>query len=90
MKITWYKKAKLFNASNNNEDAIAIVCDECKKWGTVNDNNKIEWKYYYEMSPEEQYEIDLLKRKFNNTGKTSFKTTTCPDCSHKPPSFVFK
>lgn len=55
-----------------------IICTVCKRWGTVDENGKYQWKYYHEMLPEEQSQVNDIKRE--STGATKFRSEICEDC----------
>ena len=84
-KINWYKESKLADLSQNPETfATPVVCPKCHKWQTEDEEGNIEWKYYYNMTPEEQASLDRIKSMFQ-TGFAKHQVIKCPDCEKTGP-----
>jgi len=77
--MNWYKIAKVIDYSDNPLISNPLLCPTCKRWGTSDDNNKIIWKHYYQMPPEEQKEVDNIK-KLHDRGATKLELHLCEDC----------
>jgi hypothetical protein len=75
--LNWYKKAKIRDLSYG-LISEPIICIVCKRWETVDESGNHQWKYYYEMSPEEQRQVDDVKRQ--SAGATKFKSGICNFC----------
>ena len=80
MNSNWYKEAKLSDGSSDPSRFMApTVCSGCHKWRTENESGKDEWKYYYEMNPDEQSEVDRAKDMFQ-AGNAQHQSSVCPTC----------
>jgi len=78
MKTNWYKISKMIDVTENDTVTTYIFCDKCKRWATRNDN-KVVWKEYFNMSPEEQREYDIAHKNFQ-MGKSKIIPKICPNC----------
>ena len=78
--MNWYKTAKIRDMS---QDLMPqpVICDICKRWGTINENGDHTWKYYYEMTPEEQEQVNAIKGL--SGGATKFQNEICDYCRKK-------
>ena len=83
VKSNWYKESKLSDRSSDPTLFMApTVCPGCHKWRTENDSGGTEWKYYYQMDPEEQAAVDRAKNMFNE-GAAQHQSSVCPTCYEK-------
>ena len=81
--MSWYKESKLSNLSTDpNQYAEPIICSSCNRWQTKDNQGNIVWKYYYNMTQEEQAEMNQVKSLFN-TGHARHKIEKCPDCKSR-------
>jgi len=74
----WYKKAKMIDVGEGNTISYAH-CPNCKKWATE-ENGQIIWKPFFEMSMQEQREMNYNRTNFN-IGKSKPSPHLCPECS---------
>ena len=61
---------------------MPVICQTCHKWKTEDNAGNEAWKYYYNMTPEEQNEVDNTKKMFEQ-GRTRHHVIKCPDCAAK-------
>lgn len=79
MNKNWYKEAKLADLSKTPGRAEPVVCQKCSRWLTHNEEGNPAWKFYYNMKPAEQAEVDKMKKMFD-VGRTAHQVAICPNC----------
>lgn len=83
--MNWYKKARIVDDSPQTEVARYVVCPSCGSWATNRSGKPqedFEWKFYYQMDPDEQLEIDIAKKNFD-VGLVTYEIQHCPDCMER-------
>ena len=84
--MSWYKKAKVIDAVPDNPTrSVYFICYNCGRWATNDSGSRLDnfdWKYYYQMDPEEQSIVDESKNK-DYHGSHSFATTICDICKKR-------
>jgi len=82
----WYKKSKVIDIEPDNEARdVFVVCTSCGRWATSNSGKKSDpfnWKFYYQMDPEEQAIVDASKSK-GHSGESAFATQICDFCKRQ-------
>ena len=71
--MNWYKTAKMVDVGD--KVPTYIYCPSCKSLATESIAGE-SWKPYFQMTPQEQAQIDKAK----STGEVKFISKICPKC----------
>ena len=81
--MSWYHTAKLAEPLDmdmlSNQDKY-FMCRDCRKFAVIDENNELKWKFYYEMTPDEQHAIDECKQ---HGAKRFVDYTICDQCDNE-------
>ena len=89
--MNWYKTSKLVDKSKwadpDDPRGTYVVCMRCSRWATDDsaleqDKRDWDWKYYYEMDPEEQQAVDEAHH-LGHTGNFRIVQDVCSKCLGK-------
>ena len=84
--MNWYKQSKIVDIEpDNTERNVFVVCPGCGRWATNGSGSKkdnFDWKFYYQMNPEEQAIIDKSKYQ-DMQGSHAFATQICNFCKER-------